>query len=1104
MSSRKLEDIFRSDGTGRLQDVYSDFISSDEIAISQFRSENSEFTQDNFRTLIDLLFPRSPSGFYDGPGFWKRITNLTNSSNNDKKEALSKFVAKKFRIYYYAGEADEGTTTHLGNPGVETEISEFYKKYRPSAYNAVSSGKYEDKNNPLRDLFAATQNSRRNTKLKSCLTMILVDTPSIDLKLRNSDIVSTFINYMPGIMASQMVPYLDVRFSFERKGTSEDEKTRPLSAMSPLKFLMGAEPITPPSSDGSVSATALIYDAYTTTTIKQQLVVDVDEFKKQRAALELARRPPGQKPPTPKPTPTKVVASPAIQTTIAGMEMFCMPQTLINMDYDQEATPRYNPVLNSTLPFGTIQSFNVNVTSAGHGVFSYKTATLTLKIFDRSRLVEIADFLNPKLYGQALLWITYGWRAPQQPVAGVDRNAYLAMVNEHMLKKEAYGIINSSISIGDDGTAVVTLSLCMKFAQELSQVTPTGGSEAFDNEQKSLEEKMIRVKELAERLGFGGLGAKDIRGATIINAALGGSFPSADAKVIQDEFGVIEKSLKDNKNPDAQEFLNSARALYAIAAGAQKSSAASNLDSKALVAAENRFGALSDGRDLDVWSVVSSAGQNKFTRDPGSESFVHPLTNMHKILAERGITKTAGRVTDTSFGDVSFARLFATYFSSAAATIDGNNAQIDEYQVVFYNFNEFAGTVANVNIGEFPIDVDSLQKSYAEQITKQKGEKMTLLNFLEIVRQSQFGNQRHKAYGFSDLYDEKGELKKFQTDELLKRQIQNLGIGSAFVIPAVDFYVETSNSSGDNSIQDLLTIFERGSVISSTGLKPDGYKRIVRIHIYDKASIPHKAAHDILKGADGTLLEVDTKWQQKYRAEQQQKIRDINKIKDQKEKKGAEEAFRSAVPTDKDITLENNEITVAGIKTTARSISFKDKQGKSHFDLAKREISKFTPTITMGTNGTMIKSVNYGSEQDAKISTIMMLRNKSETQNPSLPNGSAPGDLPLRVIPGSLSITTMGCPLFEYMQQFFIDLGTGTTIDNLYNITNLSHTLTPGSFTSDVKFTFADAYGKYESPQNYATQMAALATKIANRAKESEEIQKRNGPPANPAVPKKK
>ena len=55
------------------------------------------------------------------------------------------------------------------------------------------------------------------------------------------------------------------------------------------------------------------------------------------------------------------------------------------------------------------------------------------------------------------------------------------------------------------------------------------------------------MKELAERLGLGGLGAKDIRGATIINAALGGSFPSADAKVIQDEFRVIEKSLKDNK-----------------------------------------------------------------------------------------------------------------------------------------------------------------------------------------------------------------------------------------------------------------------------------------------------------------------------------------------------------------------------------------------------------------------------------------------------------------------------------------------------------------------------------------------------------------------------
>ena len=107
---------------------------------------------------------------------------------------------------------------------------------------------------------------------------------------------------------------------------------------------------------------------------------------------------------------------------------------------------------------------------------------------------------------------------------------------------------------------------------------------------------------------------------------------------------------------------------------------------------------------------------------------------------------------------------------------------------------------------------------------------------------------------------------------------------------------------------------------------------------------------------------------------------------------------------------------------------------------------------------------------------LMMLRNTNSSANPSKPNGSSDGTLPLRVVPGQLTLSTMGCPLVEYMQQFFVDLGTGTTVDNLYNITGLTHNLSPGKFTTEMKFTFADAYGQYEGPQ---TLVDGLTSKIS-------------------------
>ena len=54
-----------------------------------------------------------------------------------------------------------------------------------------------------------------------------------------------------------------------------------------------------------------------------------------------------------------------------------------------------------------------------------------------------------------------------------------------------------------------------------------------------------------------------------------------------------------------------------------------------------------------------------------------------------------------------------------------------------------------------------------------------------------------------------------------------------------------------------------------------------------------------------------------------------------------------------------------------------------------------------------------------------------------------------------LSLDILGCPLFEYGQHFFVDMGTGTTADNMYYVTSLEHTLSPGNFTTSLGLTFS-------------------------------------------------
>jgi hypothetical protein len=67
------------------------------------------------------------------------------------------------------------------------------------------------------------------------------------------------------------------------------------------------------------------------------------------------------------------------------------------------------------------------------------------------------------------------------------------------------------------------------------------------------------------------------------------------------------------------------------------------------------------------------------------------------------------------------------------------------------------------------------------------------------------------------------------------------------------------------------------------------------------------------------------------------------------------------------------------------------------------------------------------------------------------------------------------------MQQYFVDLGTGTTVDNLYNITGLTHNISPGNFQTEIKLTFSDAYGQYESPQDFSKQISAMTKQVTDQ-----------------------
>ena len=1084
-----------------LEKLYTSFESSDVAATKQLLGraalEDSAENRNIFSEIVSLLYPTPAGSFLHGQHFWDRLKELMKMGSKSTGTDAEKIFSKLFRIYY----------VNLGSPDadpLENNIRDFYKKNRPSAVTGYSwqdeNQKYVE-NASLRDQLSIDSYKLRTEQGKNASLMyVLVDSPSIDIKMRNANKAEVFLNYIPSIVASQMTPYFSAEFSLTRNvegGDPQASSRRPLGVMSPLRFLMGGiEP-------SSGTPDAMMYDAAIQRKINPgRRDWNIEETIRQRNATRAKAKPP--QPPLPVPTESPQVSA-GTSVTTTGMEMFTMPQTLINMDYSQTDLPRYHPVLNPVLPFGTILSFTMNVTPSV-GIMSFKTASMTLKIFDKSRLAEIADFLNPKLYQSATVWVTYGWIAPTtygREFGGRDVGSYFDFINDNMIRREAYGVRNTGMNIENDGSVTVTLSLYTKSAQNVLEATDIE-SAAYEVMQHALGDKLQKLSSLAKKLGlqsFVDLGP-DVRGNALISSAISGNLTTFDSKDLELQLNAVTKALsvEGKMSPLAKEFVATLSSVYKQAGttpkgGQAKLAIVEQLESVAGQLATNRF-VKAYSHKCDLFSDRGDGGKDAKVVKYKPNDEPSPFTRLNKYTTDiTSHPKTGGvgaKIDRNSahhgpFGATSFGHIFAHYFSEIAQNLASTD-MAEEFQVIFYNLNDEAGLVGGINIAEFPIDASALEAAYSKKVSDQKGERMSMDMFLDVVRQSQFGDIRHGAYGFRDLYKiDKGELvlNDAKKEDMTKRLMGGAGRGP-FTLPSIEYLIETGHSAIASSTQYANDAIE-GLSSNDPTRKPGSQTRIVRIHIYDKASSPHKLVSRIFKHPNG-FVEVDDEYMNSKLSPMKDDIAKLEQLQASikaltNEEKAAAAAdpigFLAGANSRLNLSLQTYDPSTGGTSPTPnpnkaidaskayRIVTLKgNNSGAPTFEKLKSEVARLVPTLRIGTNGTMIQNVSYSTNQDALLSTIMMLRNTGGASNPSQPNGSADGMLPLRVVSGQLSVTTFGCPLVEYMQQFFVDLGTGTTIDNLYNITGLTHNITPGKFSTEIKFTFADAYGQYESAQD--------------------------------------
>lgn len=820
-------------------------------------------------------------------------------------------------------------------------------------------------------------------------SVILSSSPFFNPTTRNTRKAEVFLNSMPSTVLAQLVPFMQVEFQFAR------DPSENLQALGQLKLLLGAAK-------------------------KDELKGANDAMAKGHIIQDQAS---------------------GRELNFVGMEAFTAPVTLTNPTPNKSVGTngdRYVDIIDPFRPFATLEHVTISAKPSGAAYFCYKKANMSLKIHDRSRLHEISDLLRPRVYTGVTIWLTYGWRAPSRG----DSNPYFSYVNNNLMMREAYHIVNSNFSFDNLGQVTINLELFTKGVAELRELRVVDHLGSDIQALRRIKELTQDIAKYRKRLKLDpdeGVN-KEIRVYQILDVAETGEFPDLKANEVKTKILALEKALNNTAGIDKDAVAGLMKALKEFHTPDKQ-------DPK-------KFD-LKERYERTLTNVVSKmfeevrTGPDPFLPSSGKGT-PEEITKLCDDLNKPAATK----VNKGQKQCVSFGKLFSVFALQSILSLP--ESVQNEVQVFFYNMNEQCGPISGCNIAQFPIDMNVFLDQFTELAKQKGGNAINLEDFLQLTINAQFLDKRAIGYGLRNFYKpyEKGkeaELKTGKDNEQAfeSKQAAYSAKYGPFKQPIVEMMIECSHEmvdeEGESDILQLLAYSAANA--SSTGLpemKAKGSTKIMRIHIYDKQTTCYRGPAALMRSRDGGhFVSVPST------PEAMKKVADIDKFVDGAAAAGKIEAV--ATP-DGAIRLIN---------------PYKNNQA------IKNTIAKLVPTIRFGSNGTTITQANLASKADPLLSTVQMIRSQT-VKNTAAPNGAGSMGLPLRVIPAQLSMTTLGNPLATMAQQYFIDFQTGTTLDNLYIVTGLTHNFAPGKFDTQWTFGYADGYGVYESAPNIIEQLEKI------------------------------
>ena len=880
---------------------------------------------------------------------------------------------------------------------------------------------------------SVNENPNENpTKLKPHLAAYQIFDESLAIGNRQTAELAVFLNMIPTIELSRCVPIISAKFSLpDRFFKGPKTSTKEFTVASNADFLYGSE-----SSETKETMAAYRGDTF----VKEM------SNKGENVTKKLG-----------------------IQT---NLDVFLAPQTMVNTEekysgadsdfpgLSKAAYNRSTPVIDKMRPFMSISSFDIDVKPT-RGLLSYKTAQLELVLHDRSRMADIAPFIKPDLFGTfgSEISVEYGWAHPD------GTNPFGAIMNL-MRAREKYMIVNSTFSLQETGEVKISLSLAMLGATDIVN-TNVLGSDSLQRDIKQFEELRKDFSERASKRNVKDVLERNNNYRKIADSVLNASNPFGDA--YKKALTKISRQRDNPLQPRAEDLLESL-----IAVKKEKSKIIS-LITKSLSQKYDPF------LSFDIFYKIGIIDKDG------------------KIIDNTNTNKTKTLDDYISFGKLILAILGKNLTKSG---------RFNEVQLIYYNTNSKCSKASRINIANIP-----LNKKFLLEFIKEKIEasvfQFSIGSLIQTISKRFIENKASLIYGFSGIfeYDRKTGNSKVPSNlsirkaeasqrEILyktyyteaqykvleealklpqgespdKAQSRALTRKVDFVMPKIGFSTEVIYKSDVKRKNELEVTPEPAFSFASSGKDSD---TILRVHIFDKSNIPFQGAYDFI--TDGI--------KEDFESLNQEMIANRGDLKARGEDRDLQ-AFTTKL---------NSALKIINTRESTENLST-DIVIRTKFGTVKETYKKIMPSLTYGSQNSAIKNASFQTINEGRLATVFITRSDRELETFQKTNANAISiggdDMPLRVLPAKVDLTTIGCPVINFAQSMFFDFGTGTTMDNMYNVTGIKHSIGPGKFESGLTLQYGDIYGKFESRMVSELALESSLKIIIENAKRAEENRK--------------